>query len=614
MPKGFPTFCIFLLCLYLGIFKSNCQELTNRNGTPLSFKIYSTEDNLLDLQKILSTNTTFIDLDSVKIKTNPKSVNWLQIDLKNHLLTLQKDSLWYLRFNNFEYLSIYYRAGDSIVAEKWGVFEKVPKGTSVLYRSGFPFNEQSLIDGRYLYLKAQRLTYIDNPLRWKISFFNRFQNELILEYYNTKDLGKLIPVYTFGGICLVIFILTLAYYLYSKRLEFLFYTTYVLFLFLYLSADILQLHELFFGKFNLVSYAFFQVPQILINLFYILFVIYYLNSREYYPRLHRALVSIALLLGLTAILSAIFILSANFQENIHLLDFERIIMTLFGLIGMIYLLVKTRDKLGYFIVVGSFMYMIGALGLLFFKLRLYMILGSSFEILIFASGLTYKIQQEYIERLRFQKESTMFENKALRAQMNPHFIFNSLSSIQYLITTDKKEKAVKYLNKFSLLMRNLLESAIEANVLLTEEISLLHKYLELEALRFNNTFFYTITVDENIDADIIEVPALLFQPFVENAILHGLLSKKDSSKVLRIHFKKKDNFLFCEIEDNGIGREASEKSKSLLQSGKKSRGIEVTEKRLQLFNHSNEINLSIIDKKNADGEATGTLVIIKISI
>ncbi|HZH68926.1 MAG TPA: histidine kinase, partial [Flavobacteriaceae bacterium] len=209
-----------------------------------------------------------------------------------------------------------------------------------------------------------------------------------------------------------------------------------------------------------------------------------------------------------------------------------------------------------------------------------------------------------------------FDNKisALRAQMNPHFIFNSLNSIQHLITSDKKEAAVKYLNKFSLLMRNLLESSIESNIVLTDEIKLLHKYLELESLRFDYAFSYQIEVHENLNPDSVEMPILIVQPFVENAILHGLLSKKNGDKKLHILFRKEKNILICEIDDNGIGRHASEHLKPLLKKTRKSRGISVTENRLQIQNQFEENNITIIDKVDKNGEASGTKVIIKIQI
>ena len=163
-------------------------------------------------------------------------------------------------------------------------------------------------------------------------------------------------------------------------------------------------------------------------------------------------------------------------------------------------------------------------------------------------------------------------------------------------------------------MRNLMESSIEGKGVLAEEISLLEKYLELESLRFNHSFKYSIEVADNLDAEAIEVPSLLVQPFVENAILHGLLNKKEGDKILNIRFKKSEEFILCEIEDNGVGRKASEAQKSILKTTKKSRGIEITEKKLQLLNQSEGNSIQIIDKTDEMGNATGALVIIKISI
>lgn len=240
-----------------------------------------------------------------------------------------------------------------------------------------------------------------------------------------------------------------------------------------------------------------------------------------------------------------------------------------------------------------------------------MIAGAVFEALLFGLGLAYKLKEAHQEKLRL--EQTVFKNKisALRAQMNPHFIFNSLNSIQHLIIANKREAAVKYLNKFSLLMRNLLETSIEKSIVLSEEINLLRKYLELESLRFDHSFTYTIEVDASLNPDLIEVPMLVVQPFVENALVHGLLPKKEGVKTLRVGFKKENNILICEVEDNGIGRQASQNSITYLKSKKKSRGIEITSKRLSIQNPFIENQITFEDLVDESGAAIGTKVIIK---
>ena len=614
MPGLTKAFFICTLLVGFAITTTFAQDILGRRGVELPITIYITEDQSLTVDDLLARNSSFKSAEFLQKNTKPSEIYWIKIDFINQLGSLKPDSIWYLSHTKFDYASIYSKDQKTIIETRRGDFEYKDTGPSILYSSGFAFTESSLIQGRYLFIKARRGVFIDRLTRWKARFCTKLQNDLLIGYYSNYDLDKLRPVYGFTGICLVMFILTLAFFLYSKRLEFLYYSLYVLFLVFYLTSDIYHLHEIIFGRVSLLSYSFFQATQIIINLFYILFIIYYLDSKTNYPKLHIALKLIVYVLLISTVLEVYFVLSSNFLVNIHLMNVERIIMTVFGLIGMVYLLIKTKNKLGYFIVAGSFLYMLGALGLLFTQVRMHMVLGSSLEILIFACGLTYKIQQEYKAKLKFQKESLLFENKALRAQMNPHFIFNSLSSIQHLIISNSKESAVKYLSNFSLLMRNLLESSIEGNVILTEEINLLKKYIELESLRFNKAFQFSISVDESLDTDAIEVPALIVQPFVENAILHGLLKKPVGDKLLNIRFKREANVLICEVEDNGIGRKASETLESQLKNSKRSRGIEVTKKRLQMINNSEEVSFQIIDKTDEQEKATGTLVIIKIGI
>ena len=308
-------------------------------------------------------------------------------------------------------------------------------------------------------------------------------------------------------------------------------------------------------------------------------------------------------------------LTGYYAGHIYLMDFQRLIMSIFGFAGMIYLIFKAKDRLAFFVVSGSLLYTLGALGLLFLNNRDYMIGGATVEIAIFGLGLVYKIRQGYAERIYFERESYVNINKALRAQMNPHFIFNSLSSIQHLITSGKKAEAIKYLHKFSKLMRSLLESSIETSVILDDEIKMLKAYLELESLRFDHTFQYDIEIEDEIDTHIVEVPLLIIQPFVENAIIHGLLPKENGEKKLNITFRKDESYLLCVVDDNGVGR-YRKSIKSNFHKNKKSRGLEVTEKRLQILNPKGETtkNIQIIDKMTESGDPLGTSIIIKIPV
>jgi len=287
-------------------------------------------------------------------------------------------------------------------------------------------------------------------------------------------------------------------------------------------------------------------------------------------------------------------------------------MTLFGVFSMIYLLYKPKDMLVIFIVMGSFIYMVGALGYLFTVNKHYMMVGSILEILIFSLGLAYKIKLDYEDKLDLQKEVSAKEISAKSAQMNPHFIFNSLNSIQHLILKNDKVSALTYLSKFGKLTRNVLESSHMATVTLAEEISLLKSYLELESLRFDNSFEYLIEIDQNIETENVEVPLMLIQPFVENALIHGLIGKKTGVKKLTLRFLKDDDFYVIQIEDNGIGRHSLQNASGKIQQ--KSRGMEITEKRLKMLNtqEQNKNSVEIIDKYDSNGQPSGTKVIIRI--
>ncbi|WP_318344782.1 tetratricopeptide repeat-containing sensor histidine kinase [Flagellimonas baculiformis] len=211
-------------------------------------------------------------------------------------------------------------------------------------------------------------------------------------------------------------------------------------------------------------------------------------------------------------------------------------------------------------------------------------------------------QNEVIESMNVQLEKRM-----LRAQMNPHFIFNSLNSIKHLINSNDKENALKYLSKFSKLLRQVLESSVNISLVLKEEIELLKIYVELEALRFDNSFNYSFNIDENLDLYQNEVPMLLVQPYIENAIVHGLISK-EGPKQLKINFMDRNDHVECSIEDNGVGfnpksNEGKEK--------RTSRGMSITEKRINaLKKFSNQELIKIENLSN--GKETGTRVTIII--
>jgi tetratricopeptide (TPR) repeat protein len=214
------------------------------------------------------------------------------------------------------------------------------------------------------------------------------------------------------------------------------------------------------------------------------------------------------------------------------------------------------------------------------------------------------------EKLKLENSLIDLEQKALRLQMNPHFIFNALNSIQGFITENNQASAKKYLSKFARLMRLIMENSALKTVTLQNEIDVLNDYLELTTLRFPGKFSFNIEVDEDIDASNAEIPPMLLQPFVENAVLHGMAAK-ESEGLIKIRFHKKNGLIECSIEDNGIGRQKAMESKI---HGHKSTGMLVTEERLKAFSEASDVKakLQIIDLFDNFGKAGGTKVILEI--
>jgi LytS/YehU family sensor histidine kinase len=203
----------------------------------------------------------------------------------------------------------------------------------------------------------------------------------------------------------------------------------------------------------------------------------------------------------------------------------------------------------------------------------------------------------------------------LRQQMNPHFIFNTLNSIQYYMYQHDKLATNNYLTKFSSLMRKVLENSQHTSVPLRDELDALNLYLELEMIRFKDKFEYEINIDEEIDTLLYKVPTMLMQPYVENSICHGLMPGEGKGS-LRIDLKLENEYILCTIEDNGIGREAAYERRKMSNHNHNSLGTQIVSSRLDLVNALYGTSLKTIytDLMNENGEPAGTRVEIQIPI
>ncbi|MCC5931623.1 MAG: histidine kinase [Cyclobacteriaceae bacterium] len=218
-------------------------------------------------------------------------------------------------------------------------------------------------------------------------------------------------------------------------------------------------------------------------------------------------------------------------------------------------------------------------------------------------------QKEWQLKTEFERKLAQAEMMALRAQMNPHFLFNCMNAIKHLILTKDEKSAAIYLSKFSKLLRLILHHSKENSISLSQELEALTLYLELEKSRFGDEFKYALEIDEEIDLDYIQVPPLLLQPFVENAIWHGIMHSQRNDKTVFVKINETNKgFHFC-IEDNGIGRKKSAELKGNSLINTRSYGMEITHERIELFNKNfgSTISLDVKDR-NIHLDEPGTVV------
>ncbi|MCL6523167.1 MAG: tetratricopeptide repeat protein [Thermoflavifilum sp.] len=248
-----------------------------------------------------------------------------------------------------------------------------------------------------------------------------------------------------------------------------------------------------------------------------------------------------------------------------------------------------------------------------------LILGLSLTgllIVLIIGGYVYMRHQE----LKIRQKALQLELQSLRARMNPHFIFNSLNSIHKYIWTNQPELASDYLTKFARLIRMILENTEKEFIPLSREIEFLSIYIELENLRCNHVFHYRLELDESIDADDVLIAPLMIQPFVENAIWHGLAPRKEGG-ILRIAMHLQDDQrLVVEVEDNGIGRRKASEISFQKNPNHVSMGLRLTEERLKLLQysiHTGDMNfhgIQVVDLFDADQQPCGTKIILELPV
>ncbi len=438
-------------------------------------------------------------------------------------------------------------------------------------------------------------------------------------YYSNRS--NIILQLLFQGfmLCQIIFI-TLQWF-FARTKDYFYYLVYLLLISLYFFSryEGMTGENILFVRHPILAVYLHEILLTLPYFFNYRFSRYFLEMAIYFPRMNKALKRMEFaVLGIVTVNTVLLVCFFNVRLYAFIGAVSSAVFFFTSFIFIIYLLTQKQKKYGYFVICGGLAVGLGGItGIVLSFLRDYnyynipiknlLIFGQTgflIEVILFTLALSQK-------KIIDARKVADLEMKALKAQMNPHFIFNSLSSIQDSIVHQKTDVASKYLGKFSKLIRTVLENSDRKYITLQQEIDYLTLYLELESFRFDNfTFFLSTAGIEEIS--FIKIPSMLVQPYVENAIKHGLSHKQGDKKLIVTFAAGEERTLQVTIEDNGIGREGSVIINQARLSSHQSMGMKITEARLQLQNGYAQQRVEISDLIGERGEPTGTRVTIYI--
>ena len=500
----------------------------------------------------------------------------------------------FLGFYLVDQLTLFFQNKDSIHQMTGGLLAELPAENNQK-RGLFPINADLLIKGRYLLAKINHY-YWKRPMYQPILMSEAFA-EIQQTYLPLNYLKAYIPGYLFlGGMLLMIFF-TLGLFLINRDFTFLYYLLFMSFLSLYLFVRLQPWGSWLEINYPLPFIFFNELIQVLVNISYLVFISFFLQTDKDYPLYHQSIKMIIALLGVIMVFQLIFLLNANtaWIEQ-YLVQSERIFMIIYSIASYFYLWKVRKDKKVLFVIAGSSSFLLGGiLAMLLGNIR-YMMIGALVEIFVFSLAMGYRIKVVQNVEEKLEAEMDKIRLKALRAQMNPHFIFNSLNSVRAYIISNEQEKASAYLKKFARLIRLILQYSERDTINLSEEVEALKLYVELEEMRFQTSFGFSIIPDEDLPIQKLRIPPMILQPFVENAIVHGL-SSLATEKKLSITLSATDYFLLAEITDNGVGREIAGYKKKIYAPQHQSMATELTKKRIALLFKNKQYlkNIEVID-------------------
>lgn len=572
-------------------------------------RVFETTDPTLEAEQLASPeyDPSFVAITARKALSSRKYY-WYKLDFAG--LDLAESGNWVVRFPPYDHVTLFYNKGDTMGSQANGRMEPLRNDTPY-YAIDFVISEDDLIEGRYLLARIQHI-YRKNrmgPARW----LHPLVAELDKMYHTKEDLINYTPYILFIGGMLLMILYSFGIYFMNRDKLFNYYAIYLLTLVLYLGVRM----PLFFGplevRFPLVMHLYNELIQVFVNIFYLLFASFFLNARQDFPRLHTAISWAIRFLAGIMVLQFVLIVSVRFVWiEAYVIQAQRYFMIIFSLIAYFHILLTYKRKTVLFLLTGSLFFLAGGVLAMFLQHIKYMMLGAAIEVFIFSLGMGYRIKVVEQNRKNIENDMNKLRLTALRAQMNPHFIFNSLNSVRAYVISNETKSASDFLNKFARLIRLILHYSSKDTITLKEELEAITLYVELEQMRYRENFGFTLKIDEGMETKNFQIPPLILQPYIENAIIHGL-APKSGEKELVVEISRRGPVLCCIIRDNGVGRSYSSQARIKSNPQYKSVAMELTRKRLELAESGNQGSGNIeINDLMKEGQPAGTEVRLKL--
>jgi len=608
--------CIFILFLYVtmgiavpSLGSNDFGYLFQSGKIPTTF--IETSKKVTDLEDLLmmgfDENAKTLE-NRVRIK--PDKYYWLRLDLVN--IDFSDLEEWLIRFTAFDKIILYYQENEDIITETRGKLYRGPEYE--LYNSIlFKISKDNLIDDSYLYARVSntyRRISLSAPYYWHPFIYYMHFNFITIGNLNFK-----IPYLIFiGGMTLMLFY-SLGIFFMNRDVLHVYYAVYLLSLVLYLGIRLPLIFSPLEFRYPIFMSAYNDIIQVIVNITYLLFAAFFLNARENFPKLNKAIQIAISALGGVIFLQLILIISFEYNYlQVYLLEGQRYGMIIFTLVAYVHILMNYKSRIVFFLLIGSFFYLSGAVVAMYLNNIKYMMMGTGLEVFVFSLGMGYRIKLVEKEKKTIEKEIAKVRLTALKAQMNPHFIFNSLNSIRALVIANETQRASEYIRKFAHLIRLILQYSSRDSISLEDEFKTLKLYVDLEGMRFRENFHFEIINDPGFIMKKYQVPPLILQPYVENAIGHGLVPKS-GEKLLQIEIKAGTSWIWFRIRDNGVGRTYSQNFKTHREPEHKSMAMDLTKKRIDLTNprYSEGENVYVNDLTE-NGNPSGTEVCIRLPV